>query len=81
MNKTTGKLHELKYKSEPFFTFHHVNSYEQDGCLIVDYCKYEKPGTFEFLSLQELREGTIALNMVWVREAKKMLCVALAYIY
>jgi carotenoid cleavage dioxygenase-like enzyme len=64
LDKNTGKVIPIKFQADPFFTFHHANTYEQDGCLIVDYCKYQRPETFGFLSLQELRNGAIALEAV-----------------
>jgi len=36
-----GKLVPIVYEADAFFTFHHVNTFEQDGHIIFDVCAYE----------------------------------------
>ncbi|CAI4232991.1 unnamed protein product [Auanema sp. JU1783] len=55
MNRHTGKALDIKFKAPPFFTFHHANSFEKDGFVVVDYCYMRNPGTFEELELRALR--------------------------
>jgi carotenoid cleavage dioxygenase-like enzyme len=39
---TDGKVHPVVYESDPFFTFHHINTYEEDGQIVVDVASYDK---------------------------------------
>jgi beta,beta-carotene 9',10'-dioxygenase len=45
------------FEAEPFFCFHHVNSYEEDGTVVVDACTYDSPRIVEDLYLERLRAG------------------------
>jgi beta,beta-carotene 9',10'-dioxygenase len=46
------------YESAPFFTFHHVNAYEDGGALVVDLCAYEDPSIIDAFYLDRARAGT-----------------------
>lgn len=35
-----GKSSEVVYESDAFFTFHHINSYELNNCIVVDVVAY-----------------------------------------
>ncbi|XGW14878.1 hypothetical protein V3C99_000842 [Haemonchus contortus] len=48
---------ERKVTSDAFFTFHHANSYEKDGFLVLDYAKIMSPGNFDDLLLEHMRTG------------------------
>ncbi|KAH7977795.1 hypothetical protein HPB49_003591 [Dermacentor silvarum] len=39
-NKTTGELHPAVFESAAFFTFHHINAFEQGDELVVDLICY-----------------------------------------
>jgi beta,beta-carotene 9',10'-dioxygenase len=45
------------FESEPRFGFHHVNSYEEDGDVIVDICAFRDARVVEDLYLERLRAG------------------------
>ena len=36
-----GKPHSIKYETDNLFTLHHVNAYEEDGHIIVDFAGYD----------------------------------------
>lgn len=44
-----------EYRTEPFFTFHHVNAFERDGELTVDLCAYDDPSIIDALYLDRVR--------------------------
>jgi len=46
-----------EYRTDAFFTFHHVNAFERDGEVVVDLCAYEDPSIIDALYLDRLREG------------------------
>ncbi|XP_037029629.1 beta,beta-carotene 9',10'-oxygenase-like isoform X2 [Bradysia coprophila] len=39
---TDGKNHPVVYEADPFFTFHHINAYEEDGQIVVDVAAYDR---------------------------------------
>jgi len=41
INLEDGKPHSVRYETDNLFTFHHINAYEVDGCLVVDIAGYE----------------------------------------
>src|SRR4051794_32078421 len=47
-DRHTGKLRGT-YEAEPFFCFHHVNSFERDGELVVDLIAYDDPSIIQKL--------------------------------
>jgi beta,beta-carotene 9',10'-dioxygenase len=56
----TGALRGT-YEAEPFFAFHHVNAYEEDGELVLDVCAYPDAEIVQALSLGRLRQPEPAL--------------------
>uniref|UniRef100_A0A0K0F3R1 Carotenoid isomerooxygenase (inferred by orthology to a D. melanogaster protein) n=1 Tax=Strongyloides venezuelensis TaxID=75913 RepID=A0A0K0F3R1_STRVS len=59
LDKKTGKQLDIKIESEPFFTFHHANSFEVGDFIVIDYCSVEEPGMLDQFSLEELRSGKV----------------------
>ena len=45
------------FETEPLFAFHHVNSYEQNGEVVVDLCSYPNAEIVADLYLDRLRAG------------------------
>ncbi|CAB3404544.1 unnamed protein product [Caenorhabditis bovis] len=58
MNKKSGNLLPFKITMEKFFTFHHANTYEKDGCIVVDYCRMNRSGNFDALLIENMKTGT-----------------------
>ena len=66
VNWRTGETHPVVFNSSPFFTFHHANAFEKDGCLVVDYCKIEQAdGIMNALDLNAMRAEGIKLQVGW----------------
>jgi beta,beta-carotene 9',10'-dioxygenase len=54
IDRHSGELRGI-YEAEPFFCFHHVNSFERDGELVVDLIAYDDPSVIHKLDLANLR--------------------------
>ncbi|XP_066275246.1 carotenoid-cleaving dioxygenase, mitochondrial-like [Branchiostoma lanceolatum] len=70
LEKESGKVIPTVYLSDSFFTFHHINTYEEDGQLVVDICCDDKGDGITALYLENLRgaDGTLADS---IAEAKR----------
>jgi beta,beta-carotene 9',10'-dioxygenase len=44
-----------EYRTDAFFTFHHVNTFERDGELVVDLCAFEDASIIDALYLDRMR--------------------------
>jgi carotenoid cleavage dioxygenase-like enzyme len=55
--KPGGKGQQRTLKSEPFFAFHHINSFENDGTVLVDLVAYDDARVIEQLRLARLARG------------------------
>jgi len=53
-NKRTGSVLSSKYTSSSFLVLHHVNTYEEDGHLVVDVCAYSDTSIFESLKIEHI---------------------------
>jgi beta,beta-carotene 9',10'-dioxygenase len=56
VDRETGRLRGT-FEAEPFFTFHHINSFERDGELVVDLSAYDDASIMDGLYLDHLRAG------------------------
>jgi hypothetical protein len=45
------------FETDPFFSFHHANAYEENGSVVVDACTYADAQIVEDLYLDRLRDG------------------------
>ncbi|VDM66850.1 unnamed protein product [Strongylus vulgaris] len=64
-DRINRKQVERKITSDAFFTFHHANTFEKDGFIVVDYCKFDNPGNFDDLILDHMRNGSL-----WSKNSK-----------
>ncbi|XP_037795664.1 beta,beta-carotene 15,15'-dioxygenase-like [Penaeus monodon] len=56
LRKSTGEAVKVRYLcDEPFFTFHHVNAYEDKGHLVVDIITYPSPEILDKFYLNKIR--------------------------
>jgi carotenoid cleavage dioxygenase-like enzyme len=56
MDRHTGELQGI-HEAEAFFCFHHVNSFERDGELVVDLLAHDDATIIHKLDLESLRAG------------------------
>lgn len=61
IDRHSGELRGT-YEADPFFCFHHVNSFERDGELVVDLIAYEDPSVIHRLDMDRLRAGEGAIR-------------------
>jgi carotenoid cleavage dioxygenase-like enzyme len=54
MDRHSGELQGI-HEAEAFFCFHHVNSFERDGEVVVDLIAYDDPAVIHKLDLDKLR--------------------------
>ncbi|OPX88476.1 MAG: Apocarotenoid-15,15'-oxygenase [Pelotomaculum sp. PtaB.Bin104] len=66
IDKNSGKMIG-KFKSDPFFAFHHINCYEETGNVIVDIVSYEDPSIIKYLYLDKLRQGNFLIPTPQIR--------------
>ncbi|XP_054566274.1 beta,beta-carotene 15,15'-dioxygenase [Eptesicus fuscus] len=57
VNQRTGKPVSTKFYTDPMVVFHHVNAYEEDGCLLFDVIAYEDSSLYQCFYLANLKEG------------------------
>lgn len=56
VDRSTGEA-TGPFQTDPCFAFHHVNSFEQDGEVVIDICAYEDATIVGDLYMENLRNG------------------------
>ncbi|KAJ6633290.1 Retinoid isomerohydrolase, partial [Pseudolycoriella hygida] len=54
-----GKIHPITYESKGFFSFHHINAYEEDDQIVVDLAAYDRADIVMSLTALRLLEGDL----------------------
>ncbi|XP_022246246.1 beta,beta-carotene 9',10'-oxygenase-like isoform X2 [Limulus polyphemus] len=57
IKRSTGEVFPTVYVAEPFFTFHHINAYEENEHIIVDACCYQDASVIKALLVVEMEKG------------------------
>ena len=60
IDRHSGEVRGI-YETEAFFCFHHVNSFERRGELVVDLIAYDDPSVIHKLDMDNLRAGESAM--------------------
>ncbi|CAL8110501.1 unnamed protein product [Orchesella dallaii] len=66
-----GKLHPVIYETDKLFLFHHINSFEQDGELIVDVAGYDSDTVTGTKTDWFVGEGFLASEPTFVADPTK----------
>ncbi|XP_043455683.1 beta,beta-carotene 15,15'-dioxygenase [Prionailurus bengalensis] len=56
VDQRTGKPVPTKFYTDPMVVFHHVNAYEEDGCLVFDVIAYEDGSLYQLFYLANLNQ-------------------------
>lgn len=70
INKHTGKKHPVNFHTKAFSTFHQINAFEDQGCIVLDLCCQDNGEAVGLFELQNLRKSGEALNEVYKSVAK-----------
>ncbi|KAM7137888.1 carotenoid-cleaving dioxygenase, mitochondrial isoform 2-T3 [Macrochelys suwanniensis] len=65
VNKHTGELLPRQFYSKPFATFHQINAFEDQGCVVFDLCCQDDGGSLHTYQLQNLRKAGEGLDQIW----------------
>ncbi|XP_060016377.1 carotenoid-cleaving dioxygenase, mitochondrial isoform X2 [Lagenorhynchus albirostris] len=64
VDKHTGQLLPGMYYSKPFVTFHQINAFEDQGCVVIDLCCQDDGRSLEVYQLQNLRKTGKELDQI-----------------
>ncbi|XP_004690217.1 PREDICTED: beta,beta-carotene 15,15'-monooxygenase [Condylura cristata] len=56
IDQRTRKPVQTKFYTGPLVVFHHVNAYEEDGCILFDVVSYEDSSLYDFFYLDNLTQ-------------------------
>lgn len=70
INKHTGKKHSTTFHTKAFATFHQINAFEDQGCIVLDLCCQDDGGAVEMFQLENLRKSGNDLNELFKQVAK-----------
>ncbi|NXX32554.1 BCDO2 oxygenase, partial [Nicator chloris] len=64
VNKHTGEVLPGQWCSKPFVTFHQINAFEEQGCVVLDLCCQDEGTSLALYTLQNLRRSGEGLDQV-----------------
>ncbi|KAJ6616396.1 Beta,beta-carotene 15,15'-dioxygenase, partial [Pseudolycoriella hygida] len=64
---TDGKIHPISYESDAFFTFHHINAYEEDDQIVVDVAAYDRGDVVMSLESSKVKKTSTTANEATAR--------------
>ncbi|XP_036893801.1 beta,beta-carotene 15,15'-dioxygenase isoform X2 [Sturnira hondurensis] len=77
VDQRTGKPVPTKFYTDPMVVFHHVNAYEEDGCLLFDVIAYEDSSLYQSFYLAHLRKNSEKSPRIMCVSALKRFAVPL----
>ncbi|NWT15378.1 BCDO2 oxygenase, partial [Vireo altiloquus] len=64
VNKSTGEVLPGQFCSKPFVTFHQINAFEEQGCVVLDLCCQDDGTSLALYTLQNMRRSGEGLDQV-----------------
>ncbi|XP_069470373.1 carotenoid-cleaving dioxygenase, mitochondrial-like isoform X2 [Ambystoma mexicanum] len=64
-HKLSGQILPVKYSAKAFATFHQINAFEDQGCVVFDICCQDNGDAVKIYSLQNLRKHGEALDQTY----------------
>ncbi|KAM3920984.1 carotenoid-cleaving dioxygenase, mitochondrial-like [Leptodactylus fuscus] len=61
-NKHTGNIHSVTFHTKAIATFHQINAYEDEDCIVLDLCGQDNGDVFQLYQLQNLHKSGRALD-------------------
>lgn len=65
------------YYSKPFVTFHQINAFEDQGCVVIDLCCQDDGRSLEVYQLQNLRKVGEGLDQVNISDLSEVVNIIL----
>ncbi|CAL1294446.1 unnamed protein product [Larinioides sclopetarius] len=62
IDRVSGHEIKIKFQSEAFFFFHHINTYEEDGHVVADIQAFPDPEVLDKFYMSKLRLGEFAVS-------------------
>ncbi|XP_075183465.1 LOW QUALITY PROTEIN: carotenoid-cleaving dioxygenase, mitochondrial-like [Anomaloglossus baeobatrachus] len=57
ISKRSGEKHSATFHTKAFSTFHQINAYEDQGCIVLDLCCQDDGGVMATFQLENLRQS------------------------
>ncbi|XP_077105855.1 carotenoid-cleaving dioxygenase, mitochondrial-like isoform X2 [Ranitomeya variabilis] len=70
INKHSGEKHSATFHTKAFATFHQINAYEDQGCIVLDLCCQDDGAAMATYQLENLRKSGDDLNKILRQIAK-----------
>ncbi|XP_023562390.1 beta,beta-carotene 9',10'-oxygenase isoform X3 [Octodon degus] len=70
VDKHTGQLLPGMYYSKPFVSFHQINAFEDQGCIVMDLCCQDDGRSLDVYQLQNLRKAGEGLDQCYTFQCK-----------
>ncbi|XP_075047215.1 carotenoid-cleaving dioxygenase, mitochondrial-like isoform X1 [Mixophyes fleayi] len=70
INKHSGMKHPVTFHTKAFATFHQINAFEDQGCIVLDLCCQDDGEAVGMFELQNLRKSGQALNEIYKQVSK-----------
>ncbi|XP_073513270.1 carotenoid-cleaving dioxygenase, mitochondrial [Phyllobates terribilis] len=70
ISKHSGEKHSATFHTKAFVTFHQINAYEDQGCIVLDLCCQDDGSAMATYQLENLRKSGDELNKLLGQMAK-----------
>ncbi|XP_048368328.1 carotenoid-cleaving dioxygenase, mitochondrial isoform X3 [Sphaerodactylus townsendi] len=74
VEKLTGEVLATQYYTKPLLSFHQINAFEDQGCIVLDLCCQGDGGAMDIYRLHNLRKTGEALDQAYNSVARPLPC-------